>query len=127
MYFCLKKEMESFKSRFNLLIVIFLVAFMVSFAILASNAELKTTLASHHILKIVWLTMGIIFLGLLFVRKHAKDSGIIMVFGSLLVVAELVFADVYSSWALLASAIIMAFSGLGFIFLANKQQGKTGQ
>ncbi|MEW6136550.1 MAG: hypothetical protein AB1583_12650 [Bacteroidota bacterium] len=119
--------MESYRRTFNLLIVIFLVAFMVSVAILASNAHLKTALASRHILKIVWLTMGIIFLGLLFVRKHAKDSGIIMAFGSLLVVAELVFADVYSSWALLASAIIMAFSGLGFIFLANKQQGRTGQ
>lgn len=118
--------MESFRKRYNLLIVICLAALMASIAMLASNADLKTTLASLHIIKIVWLTLGIIFLGLLFVRRYPKDSGIIVVFGSLLVVMEIGIADVYSGWAFLALAIILASTGLGFIFLANKQQRKTG-
>ncbi len=95
-------------------------AFLVSVLGIAAVNEIKTELKAHHILNITGLTLGIIFIGLLLMPRHLKDSAIIFLFGNLLLVAQILFSRVPSAGLIIISSTTMALTGLGLILLSNQ-------
>lgn len=114
--------MKSEKKYLLFLRIISVLAFLVSMITLATSSEMKEELKLRHLLNITGLTLGIIFIGMLLMRRHLRDSGIIILFGNLLLVAEVLFNQLPSAELLIISSAMMALTGLGFIVLAKQRK-----
>jgi len=112
--------MQANKKLLSYLKIIAVLAFLVSVLGVTTVNEIKIELKAHHILNMTGLTLGIIIIGLLLMRRHLKDGGIILLFGNLLLVAEILFSRVPSAGLIIISGSIMALSGLGLILLAGE-------
>lgn len=103
------------------LIVVGSIMLITNTLLLLMNQEMRNSLLQKHILHVAGLTMGILLIGWILSIRHARDGGIITLFGSLILLAEALFAGISVPVLFIISNLLSALAGLGLILLARKQ------
>lgn len=103
------------------LILVGAITFLVNALILLKSEDMKNALLQKHIFHVEGLSMGILLIGWILSIRYTRDGGIIILFGSLILMAEVFYAGISMPVLFIISILLSSLAGLGLILLARKQ------
>lgn len=103
------------------LILLGIITLITSSLFLLMADDMRNDFQQKHILHVAGLTMGILLIGWIISIRHIRDGGIITLFGSLILLAEALFAGIGVPVLFVISNLLSAHAGLGLIILARNQ------
>ncbi|MGC8864784.1 MAG: hypothetical protein ACP5O2_03580 [Bacteroidales bacterium] len=114
-----KRMNRIIRSRY--LTLVGFITLIISVLFFLMHNELKNAFLQRHILHVAGLTIAIIAIGWMLSIKHNRDGGTIVLFGSLIMLAEAFYSSISLPMLFIVNNLMSAIAGLGLVLWARNK------